>query len=60
MICCTDQGLVYIVYIYTFSVLVETLCYKPEGRGITSRSGGFFLIYLILPAALRPWGLLSL
>jgi hypothetical protein len=33
------------------SVVVEAVCYKPEGRGIKSRWGGFFLIYLILPAA---------
>jgi hypothetical protein len=34
--------------------LVETLCYKPEGRGFESRSGGFFFspIFLILPVAL--------
>jgi hypothetical protein len=33
------------------SVVVKELCYKPEGRGFDSR-GGFFFIYLILPAAL--------
>jgi hypothetical protein len=34
-----------------------TLCYKPLCRGFESRWGGFFFsIYLILPAALRPWG----
>jgi hypothetical protein len=38
-------------------VVVEALCYKPEGSGIASRLGGLFLIYLILPAAL--WGRLG-
>jgi hypothetical protein len=36
------------------SIVAEALCCKPEGRGIASRRGGFFLIYLILPAALWP------
>jgi hypothetical protein len=37
-------------------VVVEALCYKPEGRGVESRRGNwnFFSIYLILPAALGP------
>jgi hypothetical protein len=30
--------------------LVEALCYKPKGHEVTE----FFLIYLILPAALDP------
>jgi hypothetical protein len=36
------------------SVVVRALCYKPEGRGFENRSGEFFLVYLILLAALSP------
>ena len=37
--------------------LVEALRYKPEGRGFNSRWCHWnFLIYIILPVALWPWG----
>jgi hypothetical protein len=41
---------------------LEALCYKPECRGFDSRWDDwfFFSIYLILPAAVGPWGWLSL
>jgi hypothetical protein len=37
-------------------VVVEVLCYKPEGRGFKTRRGElfFFSIHLILPASLGP------
>jgi hypothetical protein len=36
-------------------VVVEALCYKPEGRGFqTIRGEWIFAIYLILQAALGP------
>jgi hypothetical protein len=41
--------------------LVESLCYKPERRvQIPMRSVNLFLIYLVLPALLWPWGGLNL
>jgi hypothetical protein len=36
------------------SVVVKALWYKPEGAGLIPDEVIFFLIYLILPAALGP------
>jgi hypothetical protein len=41
--------------LFTCSLVVKTLCYKPEGRRFETRwCEWMFSIYLILPAALGP------
>jgi hypothetical protein len=37
------------------SIVVKALCYKPKGRGFDTPWGDFFLIFLILSAALGTW-----
>jgi len=53
--------LIYIYQGYAVVQLVEALCYKPESCMVNSQLGSLGLfIYLILPAALQPWGQFSL
>jgi hypothetical protein len=42
------------------SIVVKALCYKPEGRGLDTRWGDFFLNLPTPSGRTRPWGLLSL
>jgi hypothetical protein len=41
------------VFVYRGSLVVEALCYKPQGRGFPDKVITFFF-YLILPAELGP------
>jgi hypothetical protein len=45
---------------HAVALLVKALCYKLEGRRFESRIRWIFSIYLVLAAALWPWGRLSL
>jgi hypothetical protein len=37
--------------------MIKTLCYKPEGRGVETQLGEWFVsVYVILLAALDPGG----